>query len=298
MWILFAVMTVLLWGTSDVIFKKVMGGSSANTAFTLMAYNGLIYGSCALLLCTGMYVFTDFTFSLRAYLFYLPAALIFIASMFFYYKALPLLKLSIASPIANSSCLMTTLLCIFILNQEILPLHWFAIAVIVAGLMILSLRDVDSAGAELMRIGKKRNITVYALGVCFALVYFALDGLGSFYSDYAMEELSASQGFISHGITYMLAGVVCYIHLKRKEPAYALGRDKLKLTGGIIETGGEMTYLLAFSFGDAALASPFIACFAAVSVILSRVCLKEKLKPYQYAVVALMIAGMAMLALE
>ena len=58
-----------------------------------------------------------------------------------------------------------------------------------------------------------------------------------------------------------------------------------------------MTYLLAFSFGDAALASPFIACFAAVSVILSRVFLKEKLRPYQYVVIALMIAGMAVLAI-
>ena len=217
--------------------------------------------------------------------------------MFFYYKALPLIKLSIASPIANSSCLMTTLLCVFILKQKILPLHWFAIAVIAAGLMVLSLRDADKADFDTSQIAKKRKITIYALGVCFALVYFMLDGLGSFYSDYAMEELSASQGFISHGVTYMLAGIACYIHLKRKEPAYGLGRDKLKLAGGIIETGGEMTYLLAFSFGDAALAAPFIACFAAVSVILSRVFLKEKLRPYQYAVVALMIAGMAVLAL-
>ena len=75
MWLLFATITVLLWGTSEI--------------------------------------------NLNILITYLPVALIYIASMFCTYKAMTLVKVSILSPLQNSSCAITTILCIFLLKQEV-----------------------------------------------------------------------------------------------------------------------------------------------------------------------------------
>ena len=45
-----------------------------------------------------------------------------------------------------------------------------------------------------------------------------------------------------------------------------------------METAGQYTYIYAFAFGDAAIASPYIAAYSIVTVILSRIFLKRKIK--------------------
>ena|GEM_PF-630141 len=302
-WVWFSAITVLLWGSSDIIFKKssVLGGDNT---LKLLAYNGIILGGCALVYWAVMTP-GGFRFSIQELGRYLPVAVIFLTSMFFYYKMLPLIKLSIASPIANSSCLFVTLLCVFVLRQEIAPIQWAAVGVIVIGLMILS-RNTDSEGEKITQ--GKRLWPIYALGILCALAYSLLDAVGSFFDnailgDYELnwfgsffeEPMAAEQAFISYGLIYLVVGLFCLAVVKRRQPHFRFFSDKYKLTGSVIESAGQLTYMYAFAFGDAALASPFIACFAVVSVVGSAIFLKERLKPFQYAVVALMFAGMIVL---
>ena len=88
--------------------------------------------------------------------------------------------------------------------------------------------------------------------------------------------------------------------LKFKErdykPIKKFKENKLKLIGTLVETAGQYTYIYAFAFGDAALASPYIAAYSIVTIILSRIFLKEKLKPRQYVLIGLIIAGLITLS--
>ena len=93
MWLIFATITVLLWGTSETIFKKV-STNEKNSVLKLISYNGIILGICALIF---MFITrTEMNFDILKT--YLPISIIYITSMFCTYKAMTLVKVSILSP--------------------------------------------------------------------------------------------------------------------------------------------------------------------------------------------------------
>lgn len=289
MWLVLAIATVLLWGTSDVIFKSASHGEYSE--IKLLAVNGIVYGvaSCVY----GVAVNAEI--GLDVMLKYLPVAATYICSMLFYYKALPLIKVSVASPIANSSCLLTTLLCVVVLKQTVGALQWLAIAMIVAAIVILSLGD----GEGVVTLPAQNKRKTYLLGMGCALVYFLLDGAGSFMDDYMLDEsLTAESVIVAYGLFYLAVGICCYIFVRTKQKDYRLLRERRSLAGSFVEAGGQFTYVYCYSFGDAAVASPFIASFSAVSIILSRIFLKEKLRFRELVPVIMMLAGMALLSIE
>lgn len=238
---------------------------------------------------------------------YLPISAIYITSMFCTYKAMTLVKVSILSPLQNSSCAITTLLCIFLLKQEVGIAQLIAIIVIIVCMILLSINKdevlrIESGNKEEDAKNAKKAYLLYLKGIAFALGYWFLDGIGSFMDDYTLEaDLSAEQVIIAFSLIYCFVGVICYIILKIKDKEYKLidfKQNRLKLIGTLVETAGQYTYIYAFAFGDAALASPYIAAYSIVTVLLSRIFLKEKLKKKQYILIALILAAMITLSFE
>ena len=302
MWLLFATITVLLWGTSETIFKKV-STIDKHSVLKLISFNGIILGICAIVFM----LITRTEINLNILITYLPVALIYIASMFCTYKAMTLVKVSILSPLQNSSCAITTILCIFLLKQEVGIPQIIAIALIIICMILLSINKdevlrLESGDKEADKKNAKRAYLLYLKGIAFALGYWFLDGIGSFMDDYTLEaNLSAEQVIIAYSFIYGIIGVICAIIVKIKDRDYKYTKvkeNKLKLLGTLVETAGQYTYIYAFAFGDAALASPYIAAYSVVTVILSRIFLKEKLSKKQYVLIALILAGMITLSIE
>ena len=301
MWLLFATITVLLWGTSETIFKKV-STIEKHSVLKLISFNGIILGICAIVFM----LITRTEINLNILITYLPVALIYIASMFCTYKAMTLVKVSILSPLQNSSCAITTILCIFLLKQEVGIPQIIAIALIIICMILLSINKdevlrLESGDKEADKKNAKRAYLLYLKGIAFALGYWFLDGIGSFMDDYTLEaNLSAEQVIIAYSFIYGIIGVICAIIVKIKDRDYKYTKvkeNKLKLLGTLVETAGQYTYIYAFAFGDAALASPYIAAYSVVTVILSRIFLKEKLSKKQYVLIGLILAGMITLSI-
>ncbi|MEA4911878.1 MAG: EamA family transporter [Oscillospiraceae bacterium] len=293
MWVVFAVLTVLFWGTSDVLFKNVSDRGEADELI-LLAMNGTVYGVS----CLVYWAATGTAFSFASLVKYIPIAAVYIGSMLFYYKMLPHIKISLASPIANSSCVVTTLLCILVLKQSVSALQAGAIVLIVAAIILLSLDKEPKQPAGL-------TARDYAIGLGCALVYFVLDGVGSFMDDNILDAaLSAGDVIIAYGLCYLLVGVCALFAAAKKNAATGRKLDfgfavrPRILAGCLIETAGQFTYVYCYAAGDAALASPFFASFSAVSILLSRIFLKEKLTAKQAILVLSMLAGMFILAIE
>ncbi len=293
MWVLFSVLTVLLWGTSDVIFKSVSDKGTVND-LQLLGLNGTVYGVA----CLIYWAIIGEQFTLQSLIKYLPIAALYIASMLFYYKMLPHIKISIASPIANSSCVLTTILCIVVLGQSVSALQAVAILLIVSAIIILSLDREPKQDKGL----KTKD---YLFGIGCAMIYFAFDGVASFLDDYMLDEtLSESDVIIAYGVCYLIVGIIALAVAASKAGKdgkkldFSFVKSPKTLAGCLIETSGQFTYVYAYAAGDAAIASPFIASFAMVSVILSRIFLKEKLNLKQYLLVFMMLAGMFILAIE
>lgn len=152
-----------------------------------------------------------------------------------------------------------------------------------------------------MKETQKKAYLLYLKGIAFALGYWLLDGIGSFMDDYTLEaELSAEQVIITYSFIYAVIGIICAIIVKNKEKGYKyidIKNNKLKLLGTLLETVGQYTYIYAFAFGDAAIASPYIAAYSIVTVILSRIFLKEKLKKKQYILIGIILVALVILSI-
>ena len=301
MWVLFSVITVLLWGTSETIFKSV-SNNEKNTVLKLIACNGIMMGIIAVIFM--LVTRTKFDFSMI--LTYLPIAVMYIASMFCTYKAMRYVKISILSPVQNSSCAIVTLLCVIVLKQVLTWYQIIAILLILTGLILLSINKDETKLLDLPegeeKISKAAAYKLYLTGFMFAFGYLILDGIAGFMDDYTLESnLSAEQLNIAYSFIYFVVGIIAYIYLKatkKIDKLFDFKNDKKKLIGTLIETAGQYTYIYAFAFGDAALASPFIAAYSIVTVILSRIFLKEKLHIRQYAMIIMVMIGMIVLSVE
>ena len=69
-----------------------------------------------------------------------------------------------------------------------------------------------------------------------------------------------------------------------------------KYIGAIFETIGQLFYIYALASGESALAAPIIASYCMVSVLWSRIFLKEKLTKKQYLFIGIIIVGILILA--
>ena len=76
-----------------------------------------------------------------------------------------------------------------------------------------------------------------------------------------------------------------------------LPREKPKIAAALCETAGQFAYIYAIG-ANAIVAAPMISAYCIVSLIWSRLFLKEKLSPAQYLVIAIAAAGIVILGME
>ena len=105
---------------------------------------------------------------------------------------------------------------------------------------------------------------------------------------------------ILYGLTFFLAGIVCWIFLLiREKKAYnpfAKPEWKTRFPAALFEQFGQIFYVYALA-ENPVVAAPMVASYCIVSAILSRIFLKEKLKASQYACIIAVIAGIVMMGI-
>ena len=101
----------------------------------------------------------------------------------------------------------------------------------------------------------------------------------------------------SYELTFALVGLVMFIFMKVRGINFGgLVEQKDKALAAVCETAGQLTYVYAMASGNGAIAAPIISAVCVVSLILSRIFLKEKLTKKQYAFIFIIIIGILMLA--
>ena len=68
-----------------------------------------------------------------------------------------------------------------------------------------------------------------------------------------------------------------------------------KYIGAGFETAGQLAYIYALASGESALAAPIIASYCMVSVLWSRLFLKEKLSWKHYSMILLVVIGIVIM---
>ncbi|AWB43004.1 hypothetical protein DCC85_01320 [Paenibacillus sp. CAA11] len=298
MWFAFALLTALAWGAADLFYKK---GSDPDDRFShirIVIMVGLVMGVHA----TGYMLFKGLDFHPADMMRYLPVSALYILSMAIGYIGLRYIELSIASPVQNSSGAVTTLLLFIFFTHTLNVIQILGITIITAGVIgiaVLEKRSEQGAlQANLTQADKKYQIGFMA--IMFPILYCIIDGLGTFADGIYLDELKLIQedaALLAYEYTFFICAVLAYAYLRivRKQ-SFNLFHERVKGYAAIFETTGQFFYVFAMS-SNAIIAAPLIASYSIVSVILSRIFLKERLNKVQYAVIVCVIIGIALLGI-
>ncbi|MGB7474516.1 EamA family transporter [Trichococcus sp.] len=297
MWFLFAIVSVLAWGTADLFYKKGSDPKDKYSYLKIVIMVGAVMGIHAVYVMLTSGVVYDPSNMIA----YLPVSALYILSMAVGYAGLRFLELSISSPVQNSSGAISGLLTFIFLGQSMTGLQFFAVGLITIGVILLSVFEQRFAEAERKENKEMvdRKYKYGAVALLFPLGYALIDSLGTFADawvfDRGMDEMQAN---ISYELTWLIVAVITWVYLVWiKKETFALRDQKDRGLAAIFETLGQFFYVFAIS-ANAVIVAPLISSYSMVSVILSRIFLKEKLTAKQYAVIAMIMVGIFILGFE
>lgn len=297
MWFWLALITLLCWSGSD-LFSKIGCRDPKDTYshLKMVMAVGVVMG-----LHAAYEVFvggTEINFSIL--LTYLPVSLLYIGSMTLGYIGLRYIELSISSPICNSSGALVAVLCLATDGiGSIHPAQLVAVVFVCVG--VIGLGVVEAREDEGLRAARQEASNYkYAkswLALALLVMYCLLDALGTFADSRVLETLNEDSANVAYELTFLLAGVVCFIYVVLVKKQRLLPKAEApKYTGAIFETAGQFAYIYAIADQEhVALSAPIISAYCAASVLWSRVILKEKLSWKHYGMILLVVIGIVIM---
>ena len=288
-------MTFLFWGIADLFYKLGNQGEGDRNHLKTGVLVGLAMGIHA----TCLLLITDVSIHIMDILKYLPVSFCYIASMIIGYKGLKYLELSISSPIQNTSGVIVALLFIIFFKEQYDCLFYIALVLIFIGILILSKIGLDKNREERKDFQKKNTFQkILTLTILFPLGYCLLDGAGTFLDGLYLDKwklIGENPSLIAYEYTFALYGLITFIYLKLKKEPFSILQEKPKLFAAFFETVGEIFYVSAMS-GNSTIAAPIIGSYCVLSMLLSRIFLKEKLEKKEYVGIFLVLIGVIILA--
>ena len=303
-WLFYSVATAVLWGTAELFYKKGARDDEKYSHLKICVWVGIVMGAHAIFTLVTKDIGYDPINLIR----YLPVSLFYIISMAFSYFGMRFLEESISDPIENTAGVICTLLFVIFLKEEISALTWVAIAVITVGVLGVSFLENHGETKRKKKYGK----TLAVIAFCMPFVYALLDAFGTFLDDafFLIEDVANSPlvnvteetiedvANTSYELTFALFALGLFVFMKAKKVTFGpLPQHKDKILAAVFETAGQFTYVYALG-GIDAIAAPILSSVCVVSLLLSRIFLKEKLSWKTYAFIAVVIIGILLLAVS
>ncbi len=298
MWLVFTLVTTLLWGVAELFYKKGSHEDKKYDHLRVCILVGAVMGIHAIFTMLT----SDIVYNPMNLVAYLPVSLCYILSMACSFFGIRFIEESLADPIENTAGAMCSLLCVIFLGEKIAPGVWVGIAIIVIGIIGVTQMERSADVNRRQKLGKRLAIVAFTMPFCYAII----DALGSFLDIFFLEmETSPLVGIteenielvanISYELTFAIVGLILFIFMKCKGVKFELPKQKDKMVAAVCETAGQLTYVYAMS-GNGAIAAPILSCVCVVSLLLSRIFLKEKLTKKQYLFIGIIIVGILILA--
>lgn len=282
---IFSLLTFALWGITDVFYKK--GNSEKDDKYSDLK-TGIIVGIVMGIYALIYMIVKKVEINLMDILKYLPVSLCYISSMVIGYKGLKYLELSIMSPVENTSGVITSLLLILFFKEKYPIPVYIGIVLVFIGILLIYRREKK----ENRTIGKKSILAIF-----LPIIYCLLDGLGTFldalYLD-KFEIISEDTALIAYEFTFLIFAIFGMIYLSAKKEKMSLLKEKYKGMAAIFETLGQFFYVFAMS-SDSTIGATIVGSYCILSLILSRIFLKEKLKTEKYIAIGIAIIGLILL---
>ena len=302
-WLFFSIATAVLWGAAELFYKKGAMPNEKYSHLKICVWVGIVMGAHA--------VFTlltqDIGYNPVNIIRYLPVSLFYIISMAFSYFGMRFLEESISDPIENTAGVICVILFAVFMGDEFSWLTWLSVGIITVGVVGVSYLENRGETTRKKTYGK----TLAIVSFCMPFVYALLDAFGTFLDDafFLVEDVASSPlvdvteetieavANTSYELTFALFALCLFIFMKSKKVKFgSVPQHKDKILAAVFETAGQFTYVYALGGVDA-IAAPILSSVCVVSLLLSRIFLKEKLNWKTYVFITVVIVGILLLAI-
>ena len=297
-WFWLSIIALLCWSGSD-FFSKIgcRDASDKYSQYKMVTAVGVIMGINA-----AFEFFVDgVEISWQVIWTYLPVSLLYIGSMTLGYVGLRYIELSISSPICNASGALVAIIAIVSGTAEKMAAAQY-IAIFLACAGVIGLGFVEANEDDELRAARQEASNYkYAkswLALALPIAYCILDAAGTFADDLVLETLNEDSANVAYELTFLVAGIVSFIYtVVIKKQKLLPKAEGPKYVGAAFETAGQLAYIYALASGESALAAPIIASYCMVSVLWSRLFLKEKLSWKHYTCILVTFAGILIMGI-
>ena len=303
-WLFFSIATAVLWGTAELFYKKGAQPNEKYSHLKICVWVGVVMGAHAIFTLLTQ----DIGYNPVNLLVYAPVSLFYIISMAFSYFGMRFLEESISDPIENTAGVICILLFAIFMGDEFSARTWIAVGIITVGVVGVSYLENHGETVRKKTYGKALAI----ISFCMPFLYALLDAFGTFLDDafFLVEDISATPlvdvteetieavANTSYELTFALFALILFIFMKAKKVKFGpIPQHKDKILAAVFETAGQFTYVYALGGVDA-VAAPILSSVCVVSLLLSRIFLKEKLSWKTYVFIAVVIIGILLLAVS
>ena len=301
-WLFFSIATALLWGTAELFYKKGARPDEKYSHLKICVWVGVVMGAHAIFTLLTQ----DIGYNPVNLIRYLPVSMMYIVSMAFSYFGMRFLEESISDPIENTAGVLCVVLFAVFMKDEFSLLTWIAVAIIAIGVIGVGYLENKGETPRKKKYGKKLAIVAFIM----PFIYAFLDAFGTFLDDAfflvediaetplvdVTEETIEAVANTSYELTFALFALGLFIFMKAKKVKFGgVPQHKDKILAAVFETAGQFTYVYALGGVDA-VAAPILSSVCVISLLLSRIFLKEKLSWKTYACIAVVIFGILLLA--
>lgn len=297
MWFAFSLICLIFWSGSDLFSKIGCNDKDDHLSHLKMVIAvGIVMG----LHCAYEVLIAGTVLNLQVVLTYLPVSMLYIVSMAIGYLGLKYIELSISSPICNSSgALVAAMILITKGRSAVNNVQLFATVLVcvgVVGIGVIEAMEDDDLRMKRQMAGNH----IYAksvLAIALPILYSLLDAMGTFADALVLETLDENSANAAYELTFFIVGMLCLIYvLFIRHEKLEVRQEVPKYIGAICETAGQFAYI--FAMGDSAhvmLSVSIISAYCVVSMLWSRIFLKEHLSWKHYAAILLVVVGIVII---
>jgi uncharacterized membrane protein len=281
--ILFGLIAMVVWGLADPFVKIIT--RKIGTYHTVL-YRAVV--SFLFLLVIALFFAGTVAVPGTLLLFLLGMGFLGFLAFFLYVKGIEAGNVSVISPIAHASVIITVLLSLFFFRESLKLTQILAMSIIILGIILISFKYSE--------FKKTRNL---AKGIGFALA--ALIGWGFLFFLWKIPLAYTSPIIVAFYVEALLFfyTLISAVPLKKKifVPKFNKKLLGLVVIAGILPALGSLFYTIGINLEYVSLVVPIASASPFIAVIASAAFLKEKLELNQKIAVAMIVIGLIAIAL-
>ena len=279
--VLFGMIAMLSWGFSDFFAAK--ASRKAGVAKTVL-WSQII--SIIAFLAISPLFFEFPKLSIYDFSLILACSLLGAIGISSLYKGFEVGAISIISPIASSSAVVTVILSLIFLGEKLSYFQGIGVSLAIIGAILASFKfhDIARLGFRKIASGVEYGvIAMFSFGVSFALIGMLTQKFGWFIPVFFIK-------------IFGLAFIFLFSFFMKKELSFPKDSYKFIIFIAVFETAAFLSIGAGISLENTSIVYSLASSFPAITIILARVFLKEKMEASNIIGAALVVFGIVLLS--